>query len=230
MFRVVVEAVFVFWALQRAVFAKMPCAESCLQSGAVDGGGVCVKGWDPVFENNLRPCGPCGPPCGGTRDCGSTEVCCSKTASPYIYQQCSQARLEYLRRFAVEIYSPRYNWFYNPAVTLGESPCLAYKLANCGINVTLLRLDTNIPVCTTTADIDTYKLIKALTGSPCTFRQEYYMETDKRAIYARLIVSPCNQMRIVVLTKDNDEYWPGFDCRLVWNPCYPCRPKLESAA
>ena len=189
---------------------------------------VCFKDdYSPIIEFNPFPCGNCRqPPCsgvlGGCTPCGQRGICKSWTASPYIYQKCAQSRVEYLRKFSSKIYSINYNWFYDPSIPIGQSPCQAFKWANCGIDVTVLRLDSNIPVCTTTRDIEDYRLFQELARCPETLQSNYYLETVRRVAYATVIVSGCNQMLIVILSKANDEFYPGFDCRVAWNPCYPC--------
>lgn len=154
---------------------------------------------------------------------GKEEPMCSNTLlSPLIFQQSAQYMADYLRSWYWTIVWPFFNWFYNPDTWFGETPCAQFKLFYSGIDVTVFRPDSAEPVCTTTADWKDYSVFQmANANAGVCIREENFMETKRKVAYAVNIVSACNQMRTVVLSKAKDEFPPGYVCQLTSNPCNP---------
>ncbi len=149
-------------------------------------------------------------------------ICANQLLSPLVFQPCVQYMVEFLRRHYWLIICPQFNWFYDPTVTFGESPCTQFKTLYSGIDVTVLRPDSSEPICSTTKDIKDYTIFQSANANACScIREENYLETNRRVSYAVNIVSSCGQMRTIVLSKAKDEFPPGYVCRLTNNPCNP---------
>lgn len=156
-------------------------------------------------------------------DSGKNEtVYANQLLSPLIFQPTVQYMMDFLRRFYWIVTCPQYNWFYDPNVQFGETPCSQFKQAYSGIDVTLYRPDSSEPICSTTKLTQEFNIFATANANACcNIREENYLETSRRVAYAVNIVNSCGQMRTVVLSKAKDEFPPGYVCRLVNNPCNP---------
>lgn len=150
---------------------------------------------------------------------------CKLAPSPIIFEECVQFKMAALRTFRWDVYSPRYNWFYDWRTWRGETPCLVFKLANNGIDVTLFSPDMAVPICSTLSNYeDIANAFNIINANSCEdgIRSENYALTCRRVAYGLNLISGCSQMRVVVLSKSRDEFPPGFAYRLVENPYRKC--------
>lgn len=144
---------------------------------------------------------------------------------PLIFHKCPEYEMEYLRRFRWEVYNPRFNWFYDPKIRIGEeSPCQVFKEQFNGIDVTILAPDSIEPVCTTIKNENILKEIRGfnvMNANSCChgLKAENYATSCKRIFYALNLVSGCGKMRTVVLSKNRDEFPIGYNFNLIRNPC-----------
>ena len=151
------------------------------------------------------------------------EAACVNPASldpsPMIFEEYVQYKMEYLRRFRWDVYNPKYNWFYNPKITIGETPCYVFKSLFSGIDVTLFSPESSIAICSTVKNYDDLTGFLMMNANNCTgISSENYLMTQRRLAYGLNLVSGCGQLRIVVLSKLMDEFPPGYANRLVNNP------------
>lgn len=191
-----------------------------------------VKGWDATKipccgwpkEINSRVTvskspGPAGAPSPCTIATGVCVNPCSLAPSPMIYEPNVRLVMAFLRRFRWDVYCPRYNWFFNPEHRFGENACQAFKLLNCGIDVTVFSPDSVIPICTTTKNYAELNAFQMMNANNCTSIQpENYLLTGRRVAYGMNLVSGCGQLRTVVLSKARDEFPIGYSYALVRNP------------
>lgn len=146
--------------------------------------------------------------------------------SPMIFEDYIQYKMAYLRRFRWEIYCPRYNWFYYPKLSPGETPCYLFKSQFSGIDVTLFSPDSPIPVCSTLKNYDDLTGFLVMNANNCTgLNSENFLMTQRRLAFALNLISGCGQLRTVVLSKQIDEFPIGYSFRLVNNPLRCNRPK-----
>jgi hypothetical protein len=152
----------------------------------------------------------------------NVTICANQLLSPLVFQPCVQYMMEFLRRHYWLVMCPQFNWFYNPLISFGETPCTQFKLLYSGIDVTVMKPDSSEPVCSTTAFIKDYTIFATSNANACQcIREENYLESERRVTYAVNVVSSCGQMRTVILSKAKDEFPPGYTCRLINNPCNP---------
>ena len=139
--------------------------------------------------------------------------------SPIIFESFVQYKIEFLARFRWLVYSPQYNWFYDPKLWVGQTPCSAFKQANSGIDATLFEPGSLIPVCSTIKKVDDFFVFLKDNSEDCNeLKSENYIVTCTRVGYALNLVSGCGEMRTVVLSKDVDEFPPSYAFRLAYNP------------
>lgn len=146
--------------------------------------------------------------------------------SPMIFEEYIQYKMEYLRRFRWEVYCPRFNWFYNPKISVVESPCQVFKMQFSGIDVTLFSPDSSVAVCSTLKYYRDLTEFMVMNANNCTgISSENYLLTQRRLAYGLNLVSGCGQLRTVVLSRLIDEFPVGYSYRLVNNPLRCNRPK-----
>ena len=152
----------------------------------------------------------------------ATGVCvnpCKLEPSPLIFEPTVRLLMTFLRNFRWDVYCPRFNWFYDPKLKLGESPCSVFKILYSGIDVTLFAPDSSVPICTTTKNFQDFHGFQMMNAANCTsIQSENYMITSRRVAYALNLISGCGQLRTVVLSKALDEFPTGYSYRLVRNP------------
>lgn len=151
-----------------------------------------------------------------------TNVCvnpCKLQPSPLVFEDCVQYKMEFLERYRWLVYCPRFNWFYDPKISVGESPCQVFKQLFSGIDVTLFAPDRPEPICTTLKNYGDLRGFMVINANDCDgIKAENYALTCRRAAYGLNLISGCGQMRTVVLSKPLDEFPVGYGYRLVKNP------------
>lgn len=149
--------------------------------------------------------------------------------SPIIFESFVQYKIEFLARFRWLVYSPQYNWFYDPKLWVGQTPCTTFKLSNSGIDVTLFRPGSRVPVCSTVADVEDFFVFLDENTANCNeLKSENYIVTCRRVAYALNLVSGCQEMRTIVLSKNTDEFPPSYAYRLAYNPQNPHFKKVKA--
>lgn len=139
--------------------------------------------------------------------------------SPLVFEDCVQYKMEFLERFRMFVYCPRYNWFYDPKISVGESPCHVFKTLFSGIDVTLFAPDRPEPICSTIKNYEDLRGFMVMNANDCEgIKAENYALTCRRVAYGLNLISACGQMRTVVLSKMIDEFPVGYAYRLVKNP------------
>lgn len=145
---------------------------------------------------------------------------CKLGPSPLVFEENDKYKLDYLTRFRWEIYSPRYNWFYDPIISLqADNPCQTFKLAYSGIDVTLFAPDCPIPICSTLKCTRDFQKFVVNNTQICEgLKTEMYDISCRRVSYGLNLVSACGKIRTVILSKAIDEFPLGYNYRLVENP------------
>lgn len=163
-------------------------------------------GWPKPIRSrvtiSLSP-GPGGAPSPCTLAEGVCVDPCRLAPFPVFFEPNFRFMLDFLRRFRWDVYAPRFNWFYNPITTPGESPCTQFKILNNGIDVTVFAPDSAVPICTTSRFIDDLSGFQIMNAANCTSIQpENYMITTRRVAYGLNLISACGQLRTVVLREE----------------------------
>ena len=145
---------------------------------------------------------------------------CKLQPSPLVFEDCVQYKMEFLQRFRWLIYCPRFNWFYDPKISTGESICNVFKQLFSGIDVTIFSPDTPEPICSTVKNYEDLRGFMMMNANDCDgIKAENFLLTSRRVAYGLNLVSGCGQMRTVILSKALDEFPVGYGYRLVKNPC-----------
>lgn len=157
-----------------------------------------------------------------SRNTKCREKECKLGPSPLVFGEFVEFKLEFLRRFRWEIYSPRYNWFYNPLLSpLEETPCHTFKMAFSGIDVTLFKPNCPVPVCSTLKCPGELERFVVNNTQICNgLETETFAVLCRRVAYALNLVSACGEIRTVVLSKPKDEFPLGYNFKLVNNPLF----------
>lgn len=149
----------------------------------------------------------------------STSKNCKIGPLPLLFEEVVQYKIEYLRRFRWNVYSPQFNWFYDPLTSLTvENPCHIFKTTYSGIDVTLFAPDCPNPICSTLKQynvLDGFRVKNCKNLKPDSFD---IVSCGERVAYGLNLVSQCEEIRTVVLSKATDEFPIGYANTLINNP------------
>lgn len=192
------------------------------EAGGYNASKIPCCGWPKVIDSRVTISK--SPGAGGAPSPCETisNICvdpCRLAPSPMVFEKDERFMMNFLRNFRWDIYCPRYNWFFDPRIRLGETPCQIFKYLNSGIDVTVFAPESLIPICTTTRNFEELSVFQMMNANNCTsIQSENYLITKRIVAYGLNLISGCGQMRTVVLSKATDEFPPGYTYRLVRNP------------
>lgn len=150
--------------------------------------------------------------------------CVKPCKIPLVFEEDDLFKVEFLQRFRWVIYTPRLNWFYDPQVNIGETPCTVFRNFNSGIDVTIFAPGRALPICSTLRNNEDLCGFMLPANVDCkNLDAETYLITCRRAAYAFNLISGCGQVRTVVISKALDEFPLGYNYQIVKNPNWSCK-------